>query len=296
VTSLGPAHDTPHHRVPARPCAPPYTGAVIREGQGRTALVTGASAGIGKAFAGVLAQHGFDLVLVARRADRLDAVARDLVAGYGVRAHVAPIDLADPAACAALCDRLSADGLIVDLLVNNAGYGVPGRYAATDWRLQRDFIQVLVTAVAELTHRLLPGMIDRRWGRIVNVASLAALVPAAPGHTLYAASKAFLVKFSEALAGEVRAHGVHVTAACPGFTYSEFHDVIGTREQMQAMPRFMWLDARQVVDESYAAVMAGQAMVVTGRLNRVVAFGAKHLPAVVARAAVARQSRHYRKL
>ncbi len=89
---------------------------------------------------------------------------------------------------------------------------------------------------------------------------------------------------------------MHVTASCPGFTYSEFHDVTGTRQQMQAMPRFMWLDARQVVDESYAAVMAGQALVVPGRVNRAVAFGAKHLPAVVARAAVARQSRHYRKL
>lgn len=296
MTSLGPAHDTPQHRAPTRPGAPPYTGAVIREGQGRTALVTGASAGIGKAFAGVLAQQGFDLVLVARRADRLEAVARDLMAGYGVRAHVVPIDLADPAACAALCDRLSADGLAVDLLVNNAGYGVPGRYAATDWRLQRDFIQVLVTAVAELTHRLLPGMIDRRWGRIVNVASLAALVPAAPGHTLYAASKAFLVKFSEALAGEVAPDGVHVTALCPGFTHSEFHDVTGTRAQVSTMPRWMWSDAREVAAEGYAAVMAGRPIAVTGRVNRALAFGAKHLPSALAHAVVRRSAGRFRKL
>ena len=269
---------------------------MTREGQGRTALVTGASAGIGKAFAERLAEHGYALVLTARRADRLEALATTLRAAHGVTVHVLPADLADPAAPAALCAALEARSLTIDLLVNNAGYGVPGAYERSEWQRHADFIQVLVTAVAELTHRLLPGMIERRWGRILNIASLAALVPAAPGHTLYAASKAFLVKFSEALAGEVRGHGVHVTASCPGFTYSEFHDVTGTREQMQALPRFMWLEARQVVDDSYAAVMAGQSLVVPGRVNRVVAFGAKHLPAVVARAAVGRHARHYRKV
>ena len=269
---------------------------MTREGQGRSELVTGASAGIGKAFAERLAEHGYALVLTARRADRLETLAAALRADHNVIVHVLPADLADPSAPDTLCAAVHARGLAIDVLVNNAGYGVPGAYASTEWQRQADFIQVLVTAVAELTHRLLPGMIERQWGRVLNIASLAALVPAAPGHTLYAASKAFLVKFSEALAGEVRGHGVHVTASCPGFTYSEFHDVTGTRQQMQAMPRFMWLDARQVVDESYAAVMAGQTLVVPGRLNRVVAVGAKHLPAVVARAAVGRHARHYRKI
>ena len=269
---------------------------MTREGQGRTALVTGASAGIGKAFAERLAEHGYALVLTARRADRLEALADTLRTAHGVSVHVLPADLADPAAPAALCAELEARGLAIDLLVNNAGYGVPGAYGRSEWPRHADFIQVLVTAVAELTHRLLPGMIARQWGRVVNLASLAALVPAAPGHTLYAASKAFLVKFSEALAGEVRPHGVHVTASCPGFTYSEFHDVTGTRQQMHALPRFMWLDARQVVDDSYAAVMAGQSLVVPGRVNRVVAFGAKHLPAAVVRVAVGRHARHYRKV
>ncbi len=236
------------------------------------------------------------MVVTARRADRLEALAAELRAAHGVVVHVLPADLADPAAPAALCAALQARGVAVDVLVNNAGYGVPGAYARTEWRRQADFIQVLVTAVAELTHRLLPGMLERRWGRVMNIASLAALVPAAPGHTLYAASKAFLVKFSEALAGEVLTAGVHVTAVCPGFTYSEFHDVTGTRAQMQKLPRWMWLDSRQVAEESYAAVMAAQPLVVTGRLNRVLAFGAKHLPAVLARAAVARNARHYRQL
>ncbi|MEP7118855.1 MAG: SDR family oxidoreductase [Acidobacteriota bacterium] len=266
-----------------------------QEGRGRTALVTGASAGLGQAFAELLAERGYALVITARRVDRLEALAATLRATHGVTVQVLPADLADPAAPAALCAALSARGLAIDVLVNNAGYGVPGAYARTDWPTQAAAIQVLVTAVAELTHRLLPGMIERRWGRVANIASLAALVPAAPGHTLYAASKAFLVKFSEALAGEVRSAGVHVCAVCPGFTYTEFHDVIGTRARVQEMPGWMWMPARPVVEQGYAAMMAGAPQVVTGRANRAVAFGARHLPAV-ARAVVARMAHSFRRL
>lgn len=274
------------------------TGAAAgrREGDGRLALVTGASAGIGKAFAEVLAERGYGLVLTARRADRLEALAQALRAAHGVAVHVLPLDLADPQASERLCQWLDAQGLAVDVLVNNAGYGVPGRYVRTSWAAQRDFLQVLVTAVAELTHRLLPGMIARGWGRVINVASLAALVPAAPGHTLYAASKAFLVKFSEALAGEVRDEGVHVTAVCPGFTYSEFHDVTGTRAQVSTMPRFLWIDARHVAEDGYAAVMHGRAVRVVGRVNRAIAFGARHMPAPITDAAMRRSAKRFRKL
>jgi short-subunit dehydrogenase len=265
------------------------------DGAGRTALVTGASAGIGRAFAELLAARGFSLAVTARRADRLEALAAELARAHGTRVHVVPADLADPAAPRRLCEALDANGLAIDVLVNNAGYGVPGRYVRTSWQHQADFIQVLVTAVAELTHRLLPAMIDRRWGRIVQVASLAALVPAAPGHTLYAASKAFLLKFTEALAPEVAADGVHVTALCPGFTFTEFHDVTGTRAQVSTMPRWAWQDARAVVEEGYAAVMAGRAVAVPGRVNRALAFGAKHLPEVVTHAAVRRSASRFRK-
>jgi len=266
------------------------------DGTGRTALVTGASAGIGKAFAELLAARGFDLILTARRADRLEALAAALSAQHGVGTHVVPADLADRAAPAALCDQLRRRGLGVDFLVNNAGYGVPGKYARTSWPQQADFLQVLVIAVAELTHRLLPPMIEGQWGRIVQVASLAALVPAAPGHTLYAASKAFLLKFTEALAPEVAGHGVHVTALCPGFTYTEFHDVTGTRAQVSTMPRWAWQRADEVVAAGYDAVMAGRSVVVPGRVNRTLAFGAKHLPGAVARAAVRRTASRFRKV
>ncbi len=266
------------------------------EGKGRTALVTGASAGIGKAFAELLAERGYDLVLTARRLDRLEALAGALAGAHGVRTHVVAADLADPAAPARLCDEISARGLAVDVLVNNAGFGVPGRYTSASWRQHADFLQVLVVAVAELTHRLLPPMIERRWGRIVQIASLAALVPAAPGHTLYAASKAFLLKFTEALAPEVARDGVNVTAVCPGFTLTEFHDLTGTRAQVSTMPRWAWLDARTVVQEGYDAVMAGRSVVVPGRVHRAVALGAKFLPDTVTRAAVRRSASRFRKL
>jgi hypothetical protein len=261
----------------------------------RTALITGASAGIGKALAEVFAQHGFDLVLTARREDRLRAMAEDLGARYGVRSHIVVADLARPGAAAQICDEVAAAGLTVDVLVNNAGYGVPGNYRATTWRQQEDFIQVMVTAVCELTHRLLPGMVERRYGRIVNVASVAGLTPPPAGHTLYGASKAFMIKFSQALAQETRKHGVHVTAVCPGFTYSEFHDVTGTREQMKQMPSWMWLGAEQVAREAYDAVMRGDMVHVNGWVYRVVVVLARLLPDRLALALIRRNASRARR-
>src|SRR5207237_941430 len=154
--------------------------------------------------------------------------------------------------------------------INNAGYGVPGSYLRSPWNRHDAMLQVMVSAVAELTYRLLPAMIERRYGRIIHVASLAALVPSPGGHTLYAATKAFLVKFAESLGHEVRGAGVHVTALCPGFTHSEFHDVTGTRQQMQNLPAWMWLDAQTVARQGYEAVMAGRPLYVNGRVNRAI--------------------------
>lgn len=236
----------------------------------RTALVTGASAGIGEAFADVFAREGFDLVLVARRDDRLRTVAQRAAQQHGVKAEVLVADLADPGAPARLCAELAARGLHVDALVNNAGYGVPGVYLSSSWERHAAMVQVMVTGLAELTHRLLPSMVERRYGRIINVASVAGLVPAPAGHTLYGASKAFVIKFSESLNREVGRHGVHVTALCPGFTLSEFHDVTGTRERMRQMPSWMWMDSPTVARQGYDAVMAGVPIYVNGRLNRTI--------------------------
>jgi short-subunit dehydrogenase len=250
----------------------------MEQGSPRTALVTGASAGIGLAFARELAARGYHIVLTARRRDRLEALARTLTATYGVRVDVIAEDLADSHAPERLIAALSNGRLTIDILVNNAGYGVPGRYASTTWAQQRDFLQVMVVAVSELTHRLLPGMIDRGWGRIVNVASLAGLLPGVAGHTLYAASKSFVISFSESLALETMSSGIHVTASCPGFTLSEFHDVTGTRDHVNKLPKFMWSAADMVARESIDAVMRGAVIYVPGRMNRALATTARLLP------------------
>ena len=179
--------------------------------------------------------------------------------------------------------------------MNNAGYGVPGSYVSNSWEVHSRFLQIMVTAVAELTYRLVPGMIDRRYGRIINVASLAGLVPSPAGHTLYAAAKAFLIKFSESLAHEVRRHGVLVTAVCPGFTYSEFHDVTRTRAAVNRMPGFMWMSAADVARRGYKAVMAGEPIVVTGRVNAALATLVRILPQRLVVDVGRRIGRSYRK-
>ena len=153
----------------------------------RVALITGASSGIGEALAEQFAAEGFDLVITARRVDRLKAVAERLRRQYASQVEVMAADLSERDVPARLCDEIARRGLIVDVLVNNAGYGVPGTFTASTWTRQAALLQVMVVALAELTHRLLRGMVDRRYGRILNVASLAAFVPAPAGYTLYAA-------------------------------------------------------------------------------------------------------------
>jgi hypothetical protein len=259
-----------------------------------TALITGASAGIGKELAEVFARHGFNLVLTARRLDRLESLGADLSRRHGCRVLVVAEDLSDPAAPARIVARVNEAGITVDALVNNAGYGLTGTFASTTWEQQAAFLQVMVTAVAELTHRFLPGMLERGHGRIINVASLAGLVPGTAGHTLYGASKALLIKFSQSLAAEVTSRGVNVTALCPGFTYSEFHDVNGTRPLVSQMPSFMWMDARTVAEQGYDAVMRGQVVYVNGRVNRTIAVLVRYLPDWLVRRAARRSARRYR--
>lgn len=262
----------------------------------QTALITGASAGIGRAFAEELAQRGYALVLTARRVERLEELAHSLASRWGVATDVLPEDLSDPAAPQRLFNALGERGLQVDMLVNNAGYGVPGTYAKTTWKQQADFIQVLVTSVAHLTHLLLPGMLERDRGNIVNVASLAGLLPGAPGNTLYGAAKAFCIKLSESLALELVGTGVKVTAVCPGFTLSEFHDVTGVRERVSKMPGFMWMDADRVAREGVEAALRGDVVWVNGPVNKLIASMIKVLPGAAAREVMRRRARDFREL
>lgn len=267
----------------------------MSEGSGKTALVTGASSGIGKAFAELLAAKGYTLVLTARRRDRLDALAAELTQHHHVATHAIVADLAQPDAPERIASELASRGLKVDVLVNNAGYGVPGRYVDVPWAEHQRFMQVMVMAVLDLTYRLLPGMLARGWGRIINIASVAGLVPSPAGHTLYGASKAFLIRTSEALAAENMPKGVHVTAVCPGFTLSEFHDVLGTRDKMNSLPSFLWLDARDVASEGYEAVMKGRSVVVNGRIYQFVVWLNGAMPRGIARWVSGLAGRRYRK-
>lgn len=245
----------------------------------RLALITGASAGIGAAFARIYAAHGYDVALTARRADKLTALAEDIGLRSGVETLTVTADLADPAAPDAILSQLAAHGREVDALVNNAGYGLPGLYAETPWADQRDFIQVMLTAPSDLAHKVLPGMLARKFGRIVNVASLAGLMPGAAGHTLYAASKSYLVRFSQSLHLETQNTGVHVSALCPGFTYSEFHDVNHTRELVtRSTPDWLWLGADEVAANGYEAAEANRPVCVPGAPNKAIAALAKILP------------------
>ncbi len=257
-------------------------------------LITGASSGIGAAFARQLAAIGHDLVLTARRADRLDALASELHDRHGAKVTVLPYDLADPATPRLLCDALEQHDLQVDWLVNNAGYGVPGTLVENAWATHADFLQVLLNAPTELAWRLLPGMRQRGHGRIINVASLAGHVPGTAGHTLYAASKAYLIKFSQSLALENRSAGVNVSALCPGFTWSEFHDVTRTRDKMNKMPGFMWLSAEEVVNQGIAAVERGDAVYIPGRVNRTIKRVVQWMPDWLALWLSARESKRYR--
>lgn len=265
--------------------------------QSRTrVLITGASAGIGAEFAAQYAARQADLILIARRRDKLDALAKTLTERFGVDAQVIVEDLADPRAPGRIIAELAARELNVDILINNAGYGVPGSFLSPPWRVHADFQQVLVNAVAELCYRLLPSMLEGGHGTIINVASLAGLMPGSAGHTLYGPCKAWLIKFSESLAFEVKPQGVRVLALCPGFTYTEFHDVNGMRPQVSRLPTWLWMSAESVVCDAIAAVERGAVVRVPGFINRALALSARVLPQRWLRAAIASRERDYRRV
>lgn len=252
------------------------------------ALVTGASSGIGAAIAREYARRGKPLILTARRTDRLEALAEEL--RPQVDCVVIAADLAKPEASQQLFDDVRERGLQVSTLVNNAGYGVPGSYLASDWAVHAQFLQVMVGAVSELTWRFLPQIRQSKAGRILNVASFAGLSPGSRGQTLYAGAKSFLVKFSESLALENAEAGVQVCALCPGFTYSEFHDVTGTRSLVSQLPKWMWLDTDDVARQGVAGVESGRLLVVPGLGYNVLRQLIKHLPDAAARRLMAKNT------
>lgn len=249
------------------------------------ALVTGASAGLGEQFALALAARGHDVVLVARRIERLEALARHITESTGRRAEVVGLDLLEPQAPKRLVDHCTAADIDVRLLVNNAGFGAQGAFQALDRDRQLDMLRLNAAVLTDLTHRFLPAMLTRGHGAILNVASTAAFMPGA-GLGVYYASKAYVLHFSEALAVELRGTGVRVSALCPGPTETEFRDVAG-RPRSGLLDRVA-MQARPVVDAGLAGLERGRVVVVPGLFNKLCVVGVRCLPRALVRRAIGR--------
>lgn len=234
--------------------------------QGRTALITGASAGLGREFAWQLGREGYRLVLVSRSRADLEGLAAELAA-EGIESVVLPADLSRPEAPGELFDQLKVQGVEVDYLVNNAGIAGPGLLKDRDWAAQQQFYQLMMLSIAHLCHLFVPPMVERGWGRVINVASVAGRI-ARGGDCNYGPSKAWVIALSEELALTVGDAGVKVCALCPGFTHTEFHQRANLTDMKNSMPAWMWYEAETVVREGLAAVEKGKRVYVSGRLYR----------------------------
>jgi short-subunit dehydrogenase len=260
----------------------------MADGNGRrTALVTGASGGIGAELARLFARDGWDVVLVARSRDGLEKVGRELAQAYGAGYHVVPADLADPASPQAVYDAVQALGLQVDALVNNAGFGLMGSFVdtgggepATELHRELEMLQVNVVALTHLSKLFLPAMVQRKRGYLLNVASTAAFQPG-PLMAVYYASKAYVLSFSEALSVELAGTGVTATALCPGATRTEFQ-ATANMENSRLFRLGHVMTAAEVAEAGYNAMRAGKSSVVTGVANRVMAAGTRFIPRRVA--------------
>jgi short-subunit dehydrogenase len=239
-----------------------------------TALVTGASSGIGAALARELARHGHDLVLSARSVAPMEALAEQL-RGLGAQATVIAADLAGPRGVTVLAGELAGRGIEIDVLVNNAGLGAFGRFERSDAARDAEMLQVNIVALTELTRALLPAMHARRRGKIMLVASTASFLPC-PNMAVYGATKAYVRSFGEALAEELRGSGVTVTVLCPGTTATKFFEIAGGALSKLQMQRMM--SAEAVAQIGYAGMARGERVVVAGLMNRILAFAAIHTP------------------
>jgi short-subunit dehydrogenase len=280
--------------VASQPADPP----ALQKGKGAV-LITGASSGIGAALARRLAPTlaGGDapLVLTARRLERLEALAAELAHRHAIRVETISADLAQAGGAKVLLKVLQQRQLAVHTLINNAGFGLRGTFEAVAWPQAEAMLQLMVGSCAELCHALLPAMQRAGSGRIVNVSSLAGLVPGLPGSTLYGACKAFLIHFCQSLALENRDRGVRVMALCPGYVHSEFHAVLGVEERMrQRLPGLLWMNADELADRTVTALEGSRPVVVPGAVNRLIAGLADLLPEPATNALSTAFSRRYR--
>jgi uncharacterized protein len=240
-----------------------------------TALITGASSGLGEEFARQLAKSKYDLVLVARREDRLKAVADDAAKLGAAKVKVIAADLTGHESAAALHRQVTAEGLQIDYLVNNAGFGTRGRFDDLPFEREMDEIELNVTALVALTRLFLPPMVSRRSGTIINVSSVGGFTPV-PFMATYGATKAFVLSFSEALAEELKDSGVTVMALCPGATRTEFQKVANVEEAR--MPSFAFMNADTVVTQAIAAAKRGKSVCVNGPMNKIMVESTRFTP------------------
>ncbi|MGB7980811.1 MAG: SDR family oxidoreductase [Candidatus Nanopelagicales bacterium] len=236
------------------------------------ALITGATSGIGLAFAEELAEQGADLVIVARTTPRLADLAQRLGSEHGVAVEVLTADLGDDGGCRAVMDRLAAGTEPVDVLVNNAGFGLNQPFVAGSLAHEEHLLDVLVRATLRLTHAALPGMVERGRGAVINVSSVAGWTSLGT----YAAAKSWVTVFTESLGAELSGTGVTATAVCPGMTHTEFHD--RAQMNMTALPAWAWLDARRVAREGLAAARAGRTISVPSKRYSMLALAAQYTP------------------
>ena len=259
-------------------------------------LITGASSGIGDAMARQFASKGWDLALVARREDRLRDLAEEMKAKNGVDSLVIPADLSRPGEPERIVAEVEKAGRQIDGLVNNAGAGQPGYFTETGWADQARFLELMVTSYLKLIHLVLPGMEERKFGRIINVSSVSALLPVSPGHTrfsgtIYPGAKSLLIKVSQSLKAEMIGKNVHATAVCPGYTWSEFHDVNGARQSVSQLPSYWMLKAEDVAATAYDAVERNKAVSVPGAWYKFMTGLMRVLPDPVGEWLIAQQAR-----
>jgi hypothetical protein len=247
-----------------------------------TALVTGASSGIGAAFARLLAARNHDLVIVARRQDRLEQISKELDAQHGAAVEVIVADLSTPDGLATVEARLRDDDRPIDLLVNNAGFGTAGTFASLDVDREEEMVRLNALAVVRLTHAALGGMLARGRGGILNVSSTAGFQPM-PGWSTYAATKAFVSRFTEGIAAECHGTGVAVTALCPGFTRTEFQDQAEFGDEV--VPKFLWQSPEEVAAAGIAALERGRVYAVPGWAYRTLEVATGVLPKTAIRTA-----------
>ena len=261
----------------------------------RYALITGASAGIGKEFSQQLAKQGWNVLLVARREIALVELSEQLKNDYSIDAQYYVSDLSDVSQPLKIFEFCQSKDINIAMLVNNAGYGLPGDFEKNNWQAHKDNLQVMLNSVVEICHFFYPMMIEHKFGRIINIASLAGFAPPTAGHTLYGGIKSFVIRFSHSLNLEGKDKNVHVTALCPGFTYTEFHDVNGTRSMVSKLPKFMWMTSQEVVKQGIIAVEKNKPVKINGKINRVIAALSSSLPDWITRLLFAGKTNKYRK-